>query len=61
MNLKELKKNKNFNLITPLVVNKSSSQKKKILKFLNSVDNLYFLRAENLNAFSKLRDLKDNF
>ena len=46
MSINELKKNKNFYLITQEVINKSSSQKKKILKFISTVDHLYFIRAE---------------
>ena len=46
MTIKELKKNKNFYLIIKEVINKSSSQKRKILKFINTVNHLYFMRAE---------------
>lgn len=43
----KLKKYKNFYLIVDEVIKKSSSQKIKILKFLNSADTLYYARAEN--------------
>jgi len=46
MTIKELKKNKNFYSIIKEVINKSSSQKKKILRFINTVDSQYFIRAE---------------
>tara|TARA_B110000438_G_scaffold247415_1_gene249531 strand:- start:1964 stop:2899 length:936 start_codon:yes stop_codon:yes gene_type:complete len=48
--VQKLKKYKNYNLIVNKVINKSSSQKIKILKFLRLVDKLYFNRAE---TFSK--------
>lgn len=48
--MQKLKKYKNYNLIVNKVINKSSSQKIKILKFLRLVDKLYFNRAE---TFSK--------
>ena len=56
--MQKLKKYKNYNLIVNKVINKSSSQKIKILRFLSLVDKLYFNRAE---TFSKefLKYLKD--
>ena len=48
---KELKKNPNFNLIVQEVIGKSSLQKKKIIKLLDSADKLYFQRAENFSFF----------
>ena len=48
---KELKKNQNFNLIVQEVIGKSSLQKKKIIKLLDSADKLYFQRAENFSFF----------
>ena len=56
--MQKLKKYKNYNLIVNKVINKSSSQKIKILRFLSLVDKLYFNRAE---TFSRefLKYLKD--
>ena len=51
MSEKELKKNPYFNIIVQKVIGKSSLQKKKILKLLNSADKLYFQRAENFSSF----------
>ena len=45
--MKKLKKYKNFYLIVDEVVKRSSSQKLKILKYLNSADALYYTRAES--------------
>ena len=45
--MNKLKKYKNFYLIINEVIKKSSSQKIKILKFLNSADVIYYKRAEN--------------
>ena len=59
MTIKELKKNKNFYLITQGVINKSSSQKKKILKFISTVDRLYFIRAETFaTSFLKYLEIQ---
>ena len=56
--MNKLKKNKNFYLLLDKIINKSSSQKIKILKFINSADSIYYKRAE---AFSKefIRYLKN--
>ena len=56
--MNKLKKNKNFYLLVDKIINKSSSQKIKILKFINSADSIYYKRAE---AFSKefIRYLKN--
>lgn len=56
--MNKLKKNKNFYLLVDKIINKSSSQKIKILKFISSADSIYYKRAE---AFSKefIRYLKN--
>ena len=56
--MNKLKKNKNFYLLVDKIINKSTSQKIKLLKFLNSADSIYYKRAE---AFSKefIRYLKN--
>ena len=52
--MKRLKKYKNFYLIVDGIIKRSSSQKIKIQKFLNSVDTRYYTRAENFaNKFLK--------
>ena len=63
MNINRLKKNKNFSLIVGEVINKSSTQKKKIYKFLNHVDDLYYKRAENFskNFFKYLKKEEIDF
>ena len=45
--MKKLKQYKNFYLIVNEVIKRSSSQKLKISKFLNSTDKLYYKRAES--------------
>ena len=56
--MNKLKKNKNFYLLVDKIINKSSFQKIKILKFISSADSIYYKRAE---AFSKefIRYLKN--
>jgi len=52
--MNRLKKYKNFYLIVDEIIKRSSSQKIKIRKFLNSVDARYYTRAENFaNKFLK--------